>query len=128
MMGEYFLTAVIFISLPVSFSTTAMIMYLPSLNLYSIMSLAAGGIYLAMLVLAIVLFAIRDHWYFGEYKSFFFETNFCQFYFVLHLVQRLVIGAVLALLERTYFAGIAIAVILGGHSLFIAIFKPYSLK
>lgn len=57
----------------------------------------------------------------------YFKTKdfYQKYYFLIHVLQKLVIGILLGLAGEYYATGIVVALILVAHAVCIGVFKPY---
>lgn len=117
-----------FVCFPVSFYTAQMVRYFPPLGIDTYIGFGIGGLFTIGTLGLIISFKRSDHWDFGEFKSFFKETKFCQFYFAIHIIQRAILGFTFGAIGLSYISNIVLIVALIAHSITIIIFKPYSLK
>jgi hypothetical protein len=118
----------IFSCTQVSFSLAAMIRYFVNSGIVTYISFAVAAIFLVFLCLILIGYKIKDHTYFGELKTFFRETNYFQFYFAIHVIQRCVIGGILGAVGNNFISGAVIIAILITHTVIVGVYQPYSLK
>ena len=78
-----------------------------------------------MIAGVLVLYVLRDHAYFGEFKTSFHPDRFCQLYYLVPVIERIVIGLLLGACRDPLVAGILTIAILIASLILIAVKRPY---